>query len=512
MTNPVPKRTLLSPERLSSLIELTEMIASEQRLPELFNNLAKLLRNVVDFDAVHVSLYDPENDAMQLRLLDARIPIAVEAYTSAPADQLPGGHVVKTQEPLVVEETDNETRFPLGMDLFRAHGLHSVCMAPLTTSRHRLGVLGFASARPSFFKTDDVQFIQLVARQVALAVDNALSYAQIEELKDRIEREKRYLEDEIRSDRNFKEIIGKSDAIKKVLKSIDLVAGFESTVLILGETGTGKELIARLIHDKSSRRDKTFVKLNCAAVPATLMESELFGHERGAFTGATAQRVGRFEIANRGTLFLDEIGDIPLESQPKLLRVLQERCFERLGSNRTIRTDVRLVAATGQDVAKMAADREFRMDLYYRLNVFPIQVPPLRDRREDIPLLVRHFVEVYGRSMHRRIESIPARTMETLMSWDWPGNVRELENFIERSVILSTGSVLEPPLAELQSTGHNGAQSSAIARSTHELILKTLRETDWIIGGPEGAAARLGMKRTSLQSKMKRLGIVRPRI
>lgn len=508
MSKPSEKRTLPSSERLSALIEMTEAIASEQRLPELFSKLVKLLRNVVEFDAIYVSLYDRENDVMQLRLIEAQVPLALENYISAPASKVVGGWVVETQQPFVVDELDKETRFPLGMGIYRAHGLHSLCAVPLTSARQRLGVLGFASSRPSYFKPEDVEFIQLVARQVAMAVDNALSYGQIEELKNRIEREKRYLEEEIRDDHNFKQIIGESPAIKKVLKSIELVATFDSTVLILGETGTGKELIARAIHDRSSRRERTFVKLNCAAVPAALMESELFGHERGAFTGATSQRIGRFELANRGTIFLDEVGDIPLESQPKLLRVLQERTFERLGSNRTIQTDARLVAATGRDLLKMAANREFRLDLYYRLNVFPIKMPPLRERREDIPLLVRHFVESYGSRMNRNIEAIPARTMEALVAWHWPGNVRELENFIERSVILSTGRILEPPLAELQTTG--SGLDSDVDHVTRDLIFRTLRDTGWVIGGPTGAAARLGMKRTSLQSKMKRLGINRP--
>ncbi len=340
-------------------------------------------------------------------------------------------------------------------------------------------------------------------------MDNALAYQRIEELTQRLEREKLYLEEEIRTDHNFKEIIGRSEPIKKVLRSVELVAVFDSTVLILGETGTGKELIARSIHDLSSRRKATFVKLNCAAVPGNLVESELFGHERGAFTGAVSQRVGRFELANGGSLFLDEVGDVPLDIQPKLLRVLQEKSFERLGSNRTIQTNSRLIAATSHDLAKLSADREFRR-VYYRLNVFPIVVPPLRDRRDDIPLLVRHFVQLYGRQVNRRIESIPARTMEALVAWHWPGNIRELENFIERSVILSTGRRLEAPLSELQFSSDNAP--STLDHASRDLILRTLRDTGWVIGGPGGAAARLGMKRTSLQSRMKRLGVARRRM
>jgi formate hydrogenlyase transcriptional activator len=381
---------------------------------------------------------------------------------------------------------------------------------PLTIGEHRLGAMGLTTRKRNGYGANDIAFLGLVAKQLAIAVDNALAYQRIEELTQRLEREKLYLEEEIRTDHNFKEIIGRSETLKKVLKSVELVAVFDSTVLILGETGTGKELIARSIHDLSSRRKATFVKLNCAAVPGNLVESELFGHERGAFTGAVSQRIGRFELANGGSLFLDEVGDVPLDIQPKLLRVLQEKSFERLGSNRTIQTNARLIAATSHDLARLAADREFRRDLYYRLNVFPIVVPPLRDRRDDIPLLVRHFVQVYGRQMNRQIESIPARTMEALVAWNWPGNIRELENFIERSVILSTGRRLEAPLSELQLSSDNAP--STLDHASRDIILRTLRDTGWVIGGPGGAAARLGMKRTSLQSRMKRLGIARRRI
>jgi formate hydrogenlyase transcriptional activator len=312
---------------------------------------------------------------------------------------------------------------------------------------------------------------------------------------------------------NFQEIVGKSAALRAVLSQVEIVAPTDSTVLIFGETGTGKELVARAIHEASERRGRALVKVNCAAIPTGLLESELFGHEKGAFTGAIAQRIGRFEHAHRGKLFLDEVGDIPSALQPKLLRVLQEQEFERLGSTRTIRVDVRVVAATNADLAEKVADRQFREDLYYRLNVFPIVMPPLRNRREDIALLVHHFVRKFARRMKRRIETIPAAAMKALQKHDWPGNVRELENFVERAVILSRGADLEPPLAELEPQGNPAAATSAddsitLAEAEREHIVRTLKDTNGVIGGPAGAAARLGTKRTTLQYRMKKLGIV----
>jgi formate hydrogenlyase transcriptional activator len=354
-----------------------------------------------------------------------------------------------------------------------------------------------------------------IANQVALAVENMKAYQEITELKDRLAKENLYLEEEVRTDHNFGEIVGKSAALRRVLKEVETVAPTGSTVLIRGETGTGKELVARAIHDLSPRRDRTFVKLNCAAIPTGLVESELFGHEKGAFTGAITQKVGRFELAHEGTLFLDEVGDIPLELQPKLLRALQEQEFERLGSTRTIRVDVRLVAATNRDLAQMVAEGHYRSDLYYRLNVFPVVVPPLRERRNDIPLLARHFSQRFAQRMGRRIETIPAAVMDALIRYPWPGNIREMQNVIERAVILSRGSELEIPLSDLkQQTKAASAEapdgSSTLEQAEREHILRALREAKWIIGGPEGAAFKLGMKRTTLQSKMRKLGIARP--
>ena len=339
------------------------------------------------------------------------------------------------------------------------------------------------------------------------AIENATVYGEIAELRDKLSQEKLYLEEEIRGEMDFEGIVGQSSGLRHVLSLAETVAPSDSTVLLLGETGTGKELIARAIHDRSRRKDRTLVKLNCAAIPTGLLESELFGHERGAFTGAISQKIGRLELADQGTLFLDEVGDIPMEIQPKLLRALQEREFERLGSTRTKRVNVRLVAATNRDLEKMIEDHEFRSDLYYRLNVFPIRIPPLRERPEDIPLLVRYFTQKYARRMEKPIESIPAAAMKKLSSWQWPGNIRELENFIERSVILSHGPVLQVPIGEL--TNNTSAPTPAVSSDAGERarILRTLKETKGRVAGADGAAARMGLKRTTLISRMKKLGI-----
>jgi formate hydrogenlyase transcriptional activator len=358
-----------------------------------------------------------------------------------------------------------------------------------------------------------VRFLSLVADQVAIAVENALAYREIAELKDRLAQEKVYLEDEIRSELNFEEIVGRSPALRSVLQEIETVAPTDSTVLIYGETGTGKELIARAIHNLSTRSKNNFVKLNCAAIPTGLLESEMFGHEKGAFTGAVAQRIGRFELANHGTVFLDEIGEIPLELQPKLLRVLQEREFERLGSSRTLRTDARLIAATNRDLAAMVEDQKFRADLFYRLNVFPVHVPPLRERQEDIPLLVRHFVQQFARRMGKAVDTIPAETMNVLVRYHWPGNIRELQNMLERAVILSAGPVLKVPLHDLhaQPAPVTSAKATTLQEAERRHILEALDAADWVISGPKGAATALGLKRSTLQARMEKLGIRRAR-
>jgi formate hydrogenlyase transcriptional activator len=399
----------------------------------------------------------------------------------------------------------------------------TVCILPLVSRGRVLGVFGVVKYQDSTFTGDDIAFLTQIGNQVAIAVENALAFGQIRELKDQLSKEKLYLEDEIRTEMNFAQIIGNSASLRRVLKHVETVAPTDSTALIYGETGTGKELIARAIHDLCPRRSKPFVKLNCAAIPTGLLESELFGHEKGAFTGAIAQRIGRFEVANGGTIFLDEIGEIPLELQTKLLRVLQEREFERLGSSRTLRTDARLIAATNRDLEAMVSEQKFRSDLFFRLNVFPIHVPPLREREGDIPLLVRHFTQQFSRRMNKQIETIPSATMDALCRYRWPGNVRELQNVIERAVIISTGPALSVDVADLKfpkasrvveemtspKWPTNGGLHGVLEQSERQQILKALEQCDWVVAGPKGAAIHLGMKRSTLQQRIRKLGIAR---
>jgi formate hydrogenlyase transcriptional activator len=413
------------------------------------------------------------------------------------------------------------------MRVLQNEGLQNVCCVPLITQGRTFGSLNLASRRLDAFPPQDVELLQQVAAQIAIAVENALAFKEIDALKNKLAVEKLYLEEEIRSEFNFEEIVGESAVLKRALAQVELAAPAGTTVLLLGETGTGKELFARAIHNLSPRRDRTFVKINCAAIPSGLLESELFGHEKGAFTGAIAQKVGRFELADRGTLFLDEVGDLPLELQPKLLRVLQEQEFERLGGTRTTRVDVRVVAATNSDLSKLVAGRAFRSDLYYRLNVFPIQIPALRERPEDIPLLVRYFVQRFSRSLNKEVEYIPADAMDALSNYSWPGNIRELENLLERAVLLSPGKELRVPLSELKSATlaapADADSSSSFASLTspaspvstleeaeRQHILRALKQTQWRIAGPKGAAVLLGVKRTTLQARMRKLGIHRP--
>ena len=430
----------------------------------------------------------------------------VEEGQLVPLKNTPAGESFTERRTILIKRIEPEKLPSPWRELMIADGVKSGCTAPLISHDRALGTLAVVSLVEEAFTEEDAELLTQIANQIAIAVENALAFREIESLKNKLAEEKLYLEEEIKSAHSFEKIIGQSPALTRILKQVETVAPTDSTVLIQGETGTGKELIARAIHNLSDRRERTMVKLNCSAIPTGLLESELFGHEKGAFTGAIAQRVGRFELAHKGTLFLDEVGDIPLELQPKLLRVLQEREFERLGSTRTIRVDVRLVAATNCDLAEMAAEKRYRSDLYYRLNVFPVHIPPLRERPEDIPLLVRFFAQQFARRMKKRIESIPVEAVHALSSYSWPGNVRELENFIERAVILSKGSELEIPLSEIKhstavtspksapSAPAEPAQSATLEAAEREHILRILTETNWVVGGPTGAAARLGMK------------------
>jgi formate hydrogenlyase transcriptional activator len=505
-------------DRLKLLLDLNNSIVSKLDLRDLLRGISATLRRLMQCDAVGVNLPDQETGELKLFALD--FPGAkgfLREEMTRPSGSLASEAFSTGQPRTFIIGQDVET---VDVD-FGREGLQSACWLPLISRTRVLGVLGLSRLQAIPFSHEDVHFLTQVATQVAIAVENALSYRQISQLSDKLAQEKLYLEDEIRSEAKFEEIVGKSQALHRVLKLVETVAPTDSTVLIFGETGTGKELIARAIHDLSARSSNTFVRLNCAALPAGLLESELFGHERGAFTGAIAQRIGRLELANHGTIFLDEIGEIPLELQPKLLRVLQEREFERLGSTRTIRTDVRLIAATNRDLAAMVQEQKFRADLFFRLNVFPVELPPLRDRPEDIPLLVRHFAEEFSRRMGRRIEAISSQTMNALRQYRWPGNIRELQNVIERSVILSSGPTLKLPIAELQSRTmpastnnvpkpHSARRTpvrSILAEVDRNQIIRALKEAGGRIGGPSGAAASLGLKRTTFITRMRKLGI-----
>ncbi len=495
-------------DQLKLILDLTNQVVSNLELHDLLQAASGSVRRVMGCDAAAVMLADAEGTHLRVHALD--YPESRGIFTEGALVPIEGtmpGDSFKSGKPMVVNRLDPAEMPPEMYRKATGEGLNSFCDIPLISRDRLLGVLAVARREENAFGDDEVAFLTQVANQVAIGVENALAYSEIADLKDRLAQEKLYLEDELRGEMDFEGIVGQSSALRHVLNLVETVAPSDSTVLMLGETGTGKELIARAIHDRSRRKDRTFVKVNCAAIPTGLLESELFGHERGAFTGAISQKIGRLELADRGTLFLDEIGDIPLEIQPKLLRALQEREFERLGSTRTQKVDVRLVAATNRDLDKMIENREFRSDLYYRLNVFPIRIPPLRERPEDIPLLVRYFAHKYGRRMEKQIESIPAGAMKKLATWHWPGNIRELENFIERSVILTHGSALQVPVGELGSNGSAAPVVDTREANDRDEILRILKGTKGRVAGPHGAAARMGIKRTTLISRLKKLGI-----
>ena len=507
----------LAQQRLKLLLDMTNGVVSKLDLRELLREVSGSVRRLMHCDGVGVALSDPDSGELRVYAFDKpeRKGIVHEGMVVSTEGSATLVRAFQTRQPICIAEVDS-TLEPLAA----AEGVKSMCHLPLIGRERVLGILTLARDRESAFGERDAGFLGQVANQIALAVENAIAYGEIASLKDKLAQEVVYLQDEIRTELKFEEIVGNSDVLRRVLAELETVAPTDSTVLIYGETGTGKELIARAIHNLSSRNSNAFVKLNCAAIPTGLLESELFGHEKGAFTGAIAQRVGRFELANRGTVFLDEVGEIPLELQPKLLRVLQEREFERLGSTRTLRTDARLIAATNRDLTAMVEEQKFRSDLYYRLNVFPVRVPPLRERREDIPLLVRHFAQQFSRRMNRSIETIPSETMNALVRYEWPGNIRELQNVIERAVIVSNGPVLKvllddlrtrmPPAEPLNGGGVSedaGTMRDMLDDAERKQIVAALKQSKWVVAGPKGAAALLGMKRSTLQAHMQRLGI-----
>ena len=501
-------------DRLRTLFDITNALVSKLAAEELFSAVGEQLSKLIPHEYSMLTVSNAESGRLDLYALHSTGLPLIDAL-KGPFDPsgMPAAEVLATGKPVVACAADIE-RYPSPIFAkFVALGFRSICSVPLVAPNRTMGTLALCRMTDNPWSSEDVAFLVQVANQIAIAVENSLAYRELAEMKDRLATEKLYLEDEIRLDHNIGNMVGQGLAFQSILKSVQIVAPTDSTVLILGETGTGKELVARACHELSPRRKGSFVKVNCAAIPASLLESELFGHEKGSFTGAVAQKIGRFELAHKGTLFLDEIGEMPLELQPKLLRAIQDQEFERVGGNRTIRTDVRFVAATNRDLKAMVDEKQFRADLYYRLHVFPLSVPPLRDRREDITLLTRYFVQKHAQRMGRVIDKIPTSAMDALTRYDWPGNIRELQNVLERSVILTHGNTLQiamPDLGEARGSSVpaiRGSQASHAAE--RQAIIKALDDAKGQVGGPDGAAARLGIKRTTLQSRMRKLNIAR---
>src|SRR5437867_22586 len=496
------------------LLEITNTLVPHLDIRGLLNAISASICQISHCTRAALALCDPGVDRLTLQVLDSpNRDDLTPSEVMLPVKGSPAAMALASHKPQLLQRVKPGSFDPDIIGHWVGQGVKSACWLPLIRPDRVLGTLIVASEREASFTQENMALLGQVANQIALALDNALTFSCVLKLKEKLVGEKLYLEDEICREHNFEEIVGTSVVLRQVLKQAEVVATTDSTVLIQGETGTGKEMVARAIHRLSSRRERAFVKVNCAAIPSGLVESELVGHERGAFTGAIAKKIGRFELADEGTLFLDEVGDIPVELQPKLLRVLQEKEFERLGGTRTLRVNVRLIAATNRDLASMVKTGQFRSDLYYRLKVFPILVPPLGERPEDIRLLARYFVLKYSRMLGRRIETIPAGSIEALVRHSWPGNVRELENIIERAVILSPGRELYLPMSELEiSSEINAARPNTLETADRNHILSSHEEANWVIAGPRGAAARLGLERTTLYSKMHKLGIKRARV
>ena len=502
------KQLLGERDRWKLVLEINNHVIAFLDVTTLLRSACESLRNYFDNDFAAVWIIDKEQNRLETAAMDfpSGRGFIDDVTVELTAEDI---HRMKTRQPELWGQKELQALPETVRESFASEGLESMLVTALRTANRPLGVITLGSKRARHFRHQDLDLLGQIATQISLALDNAIAYEKLNASRDQIEEERLYLETELRAEYNFENIVGRSPSLIKVLQQIQIVAPTDSTVLLHGETGTGKELIARAIHSLSSRKSRTFVRLNCAAIPSGLVESELFGHEKGAFTGALMQKKGRFEIADQGTLFLDEIGDISLDLQPKLLRALQEQEFERLGSARTIRVDVRLIAATHRDLPTMIRNNQFREDLFYRLNVFPIEIPPLRDRREDIPLLVNFFVSRLSRKMQKNIESIPKDAMEALTNAPWPGNIRELENFIERAVILTQGSDLKVPLKELKRAPvvSSATSGSTFEEAERQAIVEALHAAAGKISGQGGAAERLGLKRTTLQNKMRKLGI-----
>ena len=496
------------------MLQLSQALLANLDVRKLLSAISASLQEVVPMDCATLGLVEEGSDSMMVQFLGVSEKQPSRGDVRVPLHGSPAGRAFLTREPVCLNHIEGSGFLPEGIQHLTSLGMQSGCWIPLVHRGQAIGALAVASRIEGAFAERETEMLVQMADQVAMAVSNAMVFRQIADLRDRLSQEKQYLEEEINLENRFEDIVGESGGLRQVLKQIETVAPTNATVLIQGETGTGKELLARAIHRLSPRKDRTFVKVNCAAIPAGLLESELFGHEKGAFTGAITRKIGRLELAHEGTLFLDEVGELPLDLQPKLLRAIQEREIERLGSTRSIPISIRLVAATNRDLGQMVAEKQFRSDLYYRLKVFPVFAPPLRDRAGDIPVLVRHFVSTHSRRMGKNIETIPEETMQALCRWPWPGNIRELENFLERAVILTRGPQLYVPLAELETKvaeeeAELEERNPTLHAAEREHILRVLRETKGQIGGVDGAADRLGLKRTTLNSKLKKLGIER---
>jgi formate hydrogenlyase transcriptional activator len=495
--------------RLRMLLDINNSLVSKLDIRELFAGISESLRQLTHHRYSQIVLLDRKSNRLRVAAIDFPNGTGlIHEGLDVCVEGSPAGVVYSSRKPLLITHLERDA-FPSDVtDRLLAEGVRSICLAPLLRHGRALGVISIGRAEGPVFTTLDLGLLTEVADQVAIAIDNALAFEHIAELNSRLTKEKQFLEEELRLDCSSNELVGTSETVSEVMRQVQIVAPTYATVLIVGETGTGKDLIARAVHRLSSRPEGPFVKLNCASIPATLLESELFGHAKGAYTGAVSRQTGRLEMADGGTLFLDEIGELPLELQPKLLRVLQDRQFERLGESKTVNVNLRLVAATNRNLAEMVRNGQFRSDLYYRLNVFPVAVPALRERKEDIPALVRHFTAKFSRQLQKSVRTISDAAIKTLMSWHWPGNIRELENLIERAVILSHGSELEIPPIDF-SFAPCGAEDSSLSSAERTHIIRVLEESGGLIATPRGAAARLGLKRTTLYAKMRKLGISR---
>jgi formate hydrogenlyase transcriptional activator len=503
-----------SQERLRTLLDINNAIVTKLTREELFTAISEVLGRVIKFDRLALSIYDPEADV--LRIVTYAGPYHRDDYTPIgrvlDLNDSPAGRAFLNQKPLLRRDLESE-RQTSSEERAYGHGFRSLCALPLTVRGRRIGAITVGSLVRDQYTDADADFLMEVANQIAIAVDNMRSHEETEALKARFQAEAVYLQEEIKTEYNFDEIIGQCAPLRQLLRNVEQVAPTEATVLIQGETGTGKELVARAVHDRSRRKDRPLVKVNCGSIPAGLVESELFGHEKGAFTGATQRRIGRFELANGGTIFLDEVTELPIDTQVKLLRVLQEGEFERVGSSQTIKVDVRVIAATNRDLKEVVKNGTFRSDLFYRLNVFPLEVPALRERKEDIPLLVNFFLSKFGKKLGKEVRGMSQRSMGRLLDYDWPGNVRELQNIVERAAVLASGPIVQIDESMMRSGG--AAQESAVdtlenAERNH--ILRALNETHWVVHGRKGAAEILGINPSTLRSRMEKLGIKRPTI